>query len=158
VSRPKRLIPVPAGPHPDVPLRVAALPQFEAVEIREFSIERTGQCARYARAAVREALAEWGLLDLLDEVELMASEAVTNAYLHAKSENPIGLRLHRVTRGVLVVVDDADPTPIPAPSLPDRPEGDEHRRGVFLALAQAADYGQDLQTDGKHLWAQFAAA
>lgn len=156
MNRPKRLIAVPETAAPHAPLRVAKLPQFQPIEIREFSVERTERCAWLARRAVREALAAWGLLGLLDEVELMVSEAVTNVFTHTAGTGPITFSLQRVERGVLVVVDDQDPTPMPAPALPERL--DHSGRGVFLALNQAADYGQDLQTDGKHLWAQFAAA
>ncbi len=62
-----------------------------------------------ARAAVREALSEWGLHDLVDTAALLASEVTTNVLLHARTE--FELRVDRQDGRVRVSVSDGSPRP-----------------------------------------------
>src|SRR6516162_7176686 len=74
--------------------------------------------ARQARAAVRQALAAWGMDDPSGDAELLASELVANAAEHAGDQH-IGFELRRHTgrdgqRGVTCEVTDTSPA-LPRP-------------------------------------------
>jgi len=57
---------------------------------------------RQARHFLRERLREWGLLELADSAELMVSELVTNAIVHARSASMLVAREDGVTLRVEV--------------------------------------------------------
>jgi anti-sigma regulatory factor (Ser/Thr protein kinase) len=72
--------------------------------------------AASARGHVRAVLTEWGLDELSDVTELLASELVTNAVhasqaLDALLPFPVRLWVHATRKRVLVTVWDADPRP-----------------------------------------------
>ncbi|MFJ3942848.1 ATP-binding protein [Streptomyces griseoaurantiacus] len=95
------------------------------------------RAARVARMTVRAALHGHGMREVLDTVELLTSELVTNAYLHGKG--PSSLRLTALGDGRLRVgLWDGCPR-IPPPF--DRPTGErvplvppdsETGRGLYL--------------------------
>jgi anti-sigma regulatory factor (Ser/Thr protein kinase) len=104
------------------------------------------RAARVARMTVRAALNGHGRDEILDVVELLTSELVTNAYRHTRG--PSSLRLTALSDGRLRVgVWDTSPH-IPAPF--DRPPGDRVRpvptdaiggRGLLLVQAYADFWG-----------------
>jgi anti-sigma regulatory factor (Ser/Thr protein kinase) len=83
----------------------------------------------------------------LDAIELLTSELVTNAVIHAGSEPHLVLVLH--PDRVRVEVHDTDPK-LPARRTPDeaRPGG----RGLLLLDQVASDWGVDPLDDGKVVW------
>jgi anti-sigma regulatory factor (Ser/Thr protein kinase) len=101
------------------------------------------RAARVARMTVRAALDGHGRHELLDTVELLASELVTNAYRH--TAGPCSLRLTALGDGRLRVgVWDADPY-VPAPFA--GPPGDR------IAPAPLGDGGlPGRRGAGKLLW------
>jgi anti-sigma regulatory factor (Ser/Thr protein kinase) len=111
------------------------------------------RAARVARTTVRAALDSHGMAEVLDVVELLTSELVTNAYLHAKG--PVSLRLTALGEGRLRVgVWDSHPY-IPAPFA--RPPGDRVSpasvdgvggRGLFLVQEFAESWGGWSLGDG----------
>jgi anti-sigma regulatory factor (Ser/Thr protein kinase) len=109
--------------------------------------------ARQARAAVRQALADWGMDHLSDDAELLASELVANAAEHAVGE-PIGLALHRHAEpsdqpGLTCEVTDT------SPAMPRRAEpGPDAERGRGLAIvdALAQTSGVRASQAGKTTW------
>lgn len=110
-----------------------------------------------ARSTLHAVLVRHGLAELLDTAVLLASELLTNAYLH--SRGPASLRL-RWKDGVLRLgVWDSDPTP-PAPADPADPAAPavEGGRGLHLVRACADDWGWFLLGDdifgarGKYVW------
>ncbi|WP_328747864.1 ATP-binding protein [Streptomyces sp. NBC_00285] len=111
------------------------------------------RAARVARMTVRAALNSHGMAEVLDTVELLTSELVTNAYRHAKG--PASLRLTALGEGRLRVgVWDAHPY-IPAPfaeppdgRLPLSPVGDIGGRGLFLVQEFADSWGGWSLGDG----------
>jgi len=124
------------------------------------------RAARVARMTVRAALNGHDMVEVLDVVELLTSELVTNAYRHTKG--PASLRLTALGDGRLRVgVWDSSPY-IPAPF--DEPPGDRvppvpvgvgvgGGRGLFLVQAYASSWGGWLLGDdllgrgaGKLLW------
>ncbi|MFI1212071.1 ATP-binding protein [Streptomyces sp. NPDC020802] len=104
------------------------------------------RAARVARMTVRAALSGHGMAEVLDVVELLASELVANAYRHARG--PASLRLTALGDGRLRVgVWDSSPH-IPAPfseppgdRVPPAPAGAEGGRGLFLVQECASSWG-----------------
>ncbi|MEH0419202.1 ATP-binding protein [Streptomyces sp. B21-083] len=104
------------------------------------------RAARVARMTVRSVLESHGRPEILDAVELLASELVTNAYLH--TGGPASLRLTALADGRLRVgVWDSHPY-IPAPFA--EPPGDRvplaqggalGGRGLFLVQEYADSWG-----------------
>ncbi len=109
--------------------------------------------ARQARAAVREALAAWGLDYLAGDAELLASELVANAAEHGDGQ-PIGLALRRVPgpRGeqslVCEVTDTSPAMPMPRDAEPDAERG----RGLSIVSALARTSGVTPSLVGKTAW------
>jgi anti-sigma regulatory factor (Ser/Thr protein kinase) len=84
-----------------------------------------------ARTFVRKHLHQWGLDGQVDDLELMTSELVTNALLHADSD--VDLRMREYEDHLRVEVRDSDPMPaVPEPiALSNEPGSEsEHGRGL----------------------------
>ena len=101
---------------------------------------------RHARRFTRRTLAGWGLDQLGDLTELLTSELITNALLHAGS--PTQLRIFR-NRYLTVEVADLDThAPRPRRAL----EGDEGGRGMHLVDELAHRWGSRSTETGKVVW------
>ncbi|WP_234543307.1 ATP-binding protein [Streptomyces shenzhenensis] len=104
------------------------------------------RAARVARMTVRAALSGHGRHEVLDTVELLTSELVTNAYRHTRG--PASLRLTALADGRLRVgVWDSHPR-IPAPfgkppwdRVPSVPAEVERGRGLRLVQEYADSWG-----------------
>ncbi|GGZ33909.1 ATP-binding protein [Streptomyces poonensis] len=122
------------------------------------------RAARVARMTVRAALHGHGLLEVLDTVELLTSELVSNVYRHTKG--PAALRLAALGGGRLRVgVRDSHPY-VPAPfgkppwdRVAPAPAGAEDGRGLHLVQLHAdvwggLSLGRDAhgRSVGKLLW------
>ena len=85
---------------------------------------------------------------MVDTVELLTSELVTNAVVHAHSASVVMLRVH--DRMVRVEVCDGDASP---PYL-RTPDGNAASgRGIAILEELAAEWGVDLiPDDGKRVW------
>jgi hypothetical protein len=109
--------------------------------------------AQRASAAVRQALAAWGLDDPAGDAELLASELVANAAEHTGSQQ-IGFVLRRHTgpgghRGVTCEVTDTSPA-LPRPR--QATTGDERGRGLAILAALASVSGVWPEAGGKTTW------
>jgi anti-sigma regulatory factor (Ser/Thr protein kinase) len=108
--------------------------------------------ARQARAAVRHALAAWGIDDPGGDAELLASELAANAAEHAGG--PVTLALHRHSGpggrpGITCEITDT------APRQPRRQQAGadaERGRGLAIISALADDYGVRPGPGGKTTW------
>lgn len=109
-------------------------------------LERSPTAPGAARRFVRSAIADIDAA-ALDAVELLTSELVTNAVVHAGSQPHLALVLH--ADRVRVEVHDDDPN-LPARRTPDeaRPGG----RGLLLLDQVAADWGAEATDGGKVVW------
>ncbi len=104
------------------------------------------RAARVARMTVRSVLDSHGRGEVLDAVQLLTSELVTNAYLH--SGGPVSLRLTALADGRLRVgVWDSHPH-VPAPfgeppwnRVPPAPADAESGRGLCLVTEYADRWG-----------------
>lgn len=118
-----------------------------------------------ARHRTAAAVAAWHLGPLADTAELVASELVTNAVLHARTT--FELRLRRLTKGLLIEVHDDSPLIPLERSAPGRGEaallsGDSvdelvnlgaTGRGLRLVERCAARWGVRHEGAGKAVWA-----
>jgi anti-sigma regulatory factor (Ser/Thr protein kinase) len=99
------------------------------------------------RVQLRRILADWQLPALLDDAELLATELVNNAVVHARSE--VRLSLQHDGSVLRIAVTDTGPGTIRRP----RPTMDaSHGRGLALVHALSADWGTRLDADGTTLW------
>ncbi|MGW0879606.1 ATP-binding protein [Streptomyces sp. NPDC002671] len=111
------------------------------------------RAARVARMTVRAALSSHGRTEVLDAVELLTSELVTNTYRHTRG--PASLRLTALVDGRLRVgVWDSHPS-IPAPfgepprdRVPPAPMEAERGRGLQLVQEYADSWGGRPIGDG----------
>lgn len=128
------------------------------------SLGATPAAAAAARDLTRERLARWDLDELAPDATLLVSELVTNAVLHARSEE-VTLTL-AVAGSVLEVgiADTAAQVPMPrsgrdagdgAVAQPDA-EGEDWRaeggRGLRLLDRLADVWGVATMADGKQVW------
>lgn len=104
---------------------------------------QVGRC----RALVRETLAAWALDGLVETVELLVSELVTNAIQHAGG--PIRLRLQQDDGMLLCEVCDTTRTP---PELQEMSATAERGRGILLVNELSRRWGYRRTAAGKVVW------
>ncbi|WP_195910979.1 SpoIIE family protein phosphatase [Streptomyces kaniharaensis] len=100
----------------------------------------------HSRRFTRETLVEWGLGSLADWAELLTSELITNALVHAGS--PTQLRLF-CNRMLTVEVADEEGE---APRMRRARTEDEGGRGMHLVNELAHRWGSRRTKDGKVVW------
>ena len=106
-----------------------------------------------ARRFVCETLAGWGLPHACDVAEMLVSEVVTNAVLHARTE--ITVEVSRIGDRVRVVVLDLSPV-IPR----QRSYGVDSTtgRGLRLVATMATSWGTEPLGPGKAVWFEVPAS
>ncbi|MFD3519891.1 SpoIIE family protein phosphatase [Streptomyces sp. NPDC058653] len=112
------------------------------------------QGLRRVRDALRGLAGEWNLGLILDRLELLTTEVVTNALIHADSE--VDVRLRECPGGVRVEVRDSDPRP-PVPVTILSTDESENRqaesgRGLLIVDAVASAWGSAPVGRGKMTW------
>jgi DNA-binding NarL/FixJ family response regulator len=122
-----------------------AVGDVEATERQRFPAEL--QSARAARKFVGSVLDQWSCSDLEDAVQLLVSELVTNAVIHAQSEVEVALYL-RPGRVRVEVIDSATEYVHRRAAADDEQSG----RGMALTEALAAAWGIDTLLAGKSVW------
>lgn len=104
--------------------------------------------AGHARRFVDQVLSRWHCDALLDDVQLLVSELVTNAVIHAGSEVEVAVRL--LSDSIRIEVVDRAPVTELRPSTPD---GDgESGRGLLLVETVASAWGVEPIDGGKAVW------
>jgi DNA-binding NarL/FixJ family response regulator len=122
--------------------------------------QRTGQSsrrlgatltsARDARAFAQSTLAEWNVVDIVDDVLLVITELVNNAVTHALSECELRMSISPLSLRV-EVIDQGSGTPDPLPPSSTR----NHGRGLHLIDALTAAWGfEPIAEGGKMVWAE----
>lgn len=124
-----------------------------AAHVRTWAFDAETVSAGVARDLVSTALAEWGCERLVPDVQLVVSELVTNAVVHAGSRCVLRLRL--MPGAVRVEVTDAgDGSPQPLPADGERIGG----RGLLIVAAVSRAWGIDpaepAGASGKTVWAE----
>jgi len=103
------------------------------------------------RTQVVDLAASWGFTEL-EDLEVVTSELVTNAIVHAHSTSVVEVRLV-ADECVEVAVSDADPEP-PVKRIPY----EQHTRGLGLHIVDALceEWGVRPAPGGKTVWARLA--
>jgi GAF domain-containing protein/anti-sigma regulatory factor (Ser/Thr protein kinase) len=104
-----------------------------------------------ARAFAREQLVAWSLDDLVDDVQLLTSELVTNAQLHGAA--PLTLRLERRRARLRVEVEDGSPR---LPTVNDYGPEAGTGRGMLLLGVLAERWDVQPTPGGKVVWFEVA--
>src|SRR5262245_42675290 len=104
-----------------------------------------------ARAFVRDSLASWGLDANLEATQLVVSELVANAVVHAGYE-PVILRMRVEGPRLRIEVSDGDARGVPQLELPH----DFGARGLHLVDAYAVAWGFAPSGTRKTVWCELA--
>ncbi|WP_210593956.1 SpoIIE family protein phosphatase [Streptomyces sp. GESEQ-35] len=125
---------------------------------RVFVQRRDVQHVRRLRHFLQGLLPEWGLAALLDDLELLITEVVTNALIHADTE--VDVRLRGYPDHLRVEVRDSDPRPpVLLANLGPGEVGDaeaESGRGMLIVDALASSWGSSPAGRGKTTWFELA--
>ncbi|MEU1200023.1 SpoIIE family protein phosphatase [Streptomyces sp. NPDC005813] len=108
------------------------------------------QGVRAARTFVDHHLSSWGLAELTDPLQLVISEIVTNALIHAGSD--VDVRLRAYADHVRLEVRDSDsnpPVPSPLASSEESNSEAEHGRGLLIVEALAEPWDSSPNGRGK---------
>ncbi|MFD5827186.1 ATP-binding protein [Lentzea sp. NPDC060358] len=92
--------------------------------------------------------------DLLDDILLVCTELVSNAYDHACGPRDVRVARDAGGRVIRVEVDDASPRVLPTPGVSSI--GSFRGRGMTLVNALASDWGVRTGGERKTVWAEFA--
>lgn len=107
----------------------------------------TPRSARIARSFVISKLHEWHRDELADTAELLTSELVTNAVVHAKTAMRLDVRAN--DDGVVVAVEDSGEG---VPAVYDANPRDLGGRGLMLVAELSQDWGVEPRSGHKRVW------
>jgi hypothetical protein len=114
-----------------------------------FDLPADRRSAGTARRIVAVTLDAWALAGLRADAQLVVSEMVSNALMHAPGAAGHELQILRRTTGIrLVVADGSSSPPVLRPA-----DGGPGGRGLRIIEALAAAWGCELRADGKQVWA-----
>jgi CheY-like chemotaxis protein len=102
-----------------------------------------------ARGVVRDLLERWGYRELIDDAELVVSELVTNAVVHADSG--CAVIVNRGEGGIRIEVQDQ------GPGWPDQQSpaaGAETGRGLMIVSALSTAWGIQAAERSKSVWVE----
>jgi serine phosphatase RsbU (regulator of sigma subunit)/anti-sigma regulatory factor (Ser/Thr protein kinase) len=129
------------------------LPRVDRMSITRHDIQGVKAARRFVRGFLRRR----GLSCLVDDMEVISSEAVTNALIHADSE--VEVRLREYPDRVHLEVRDTDakpPIPTSVTSSPATNQIAEHGRGMAIVDWLATTWGSSPNGRGKTVWADVA--
>ncbi|MDX3078174.1 SpoIIE family protein phosphatase [Streptomyces sp. MI02-7b] len=143
---------------------VLLLARFEGADVRDVS--RTGHLhlqehdllgVKAARGFVEDSLRAWGLEEMSEDLQLVASEVVTNALIHAGSDVDVRLRAFGDNIRMEVRDSDSDP-PVPSAfSLTEEGSSQaESGRGLYLVDALTSAWNSSPNGRGKTVWLEMA--
>ncbi|MFJ8749954.1 SpoIIE family protein phosphatase [Streptomyces sp. NPDC102441] len=114
----------------------------------------------HVRDCIRRLLPAWRLAPLIDITELLVTEVVTNALIHARTD--VDLQLHANPNRIRVEVHDNDPRPPrPAVHLDARITPDdqaESGRGLLIVDVMSSAWGTSPTGRGKTIWFEISVA
>jgi anti-sigma regulatory factor (Ser/Thr protein kinase) len=120
------------------------------VETARLELPGTTAAPSVARLFIRNLCAEWGATSVCDVAELLSSELVTNAVIHARSaveleaayDDKSNLRIDVYDRSPGVV--DSEPS--------QASDGAEGGRGLAIVSRLASRWGVETLAQGKRVW------
>ncbi|WP_188281081.1 ATP-binding protein [Streptomyces sp. CBMA29] len=144
-------VPVPTPSEPirdEFAVRVSGAASADSALERDVDGQWVGRLRRISAAKLRA----WGLDPLIDDVQLLVSELVTNALRYGE-DGEIAFRLVITLQGVLIAVNDGSGR---RPRLSVVDDESETGRGLFLVAAIAEDWG--VSPDGTTTWCTLRTA
>ncbi|MFJ4407233.1 ATP-binding protein [Streptomyces sp. NPDC088910] len=148
-ATPTAPVPTPAEPVCDeFAIRVSGAANIDGTLERDVDGQWVGRLRRISAAKLRA----WGLDPVMDDVQLLVSELITNALRYGE-DGEIGFRLVITLQGVLIAVNDGSGR---RPRLSVVDEESETGRGLFLVAAIADDWG--VSPDGTTTWCTLRTA
>jgi anti-sigma regulatory factor (Ser/Thr protein kinase) len=140
--------------YPNVDGALASLPHaaLPPSHRRTLSLDAVHTAPAEARAVVGDAVRTWGLDDLVFPTELVASELVSNAVVHAATRVDVLVR-RSSEHGLKIGVRDRSTSP---PQLPTHAPSDVSQRrgrGLFLVSLMAKRWGFLIGSADKVVWA-----
>ncbi|MGW4893130.1 SpoIIE family protein phosphatase [Kitasatospora sp. NPDC004240] len=130
----------------DIAVIMAQVRPVGSERIATLSLTGDHAMVAHSRRFTRETLAGWGLGALSDWAELLTSELITNALVHAGSPTQLRLFCNRL---LTVEVADEDTH---APRMRRAREEDEGGRGMHLVNELAHRWGSRSTRNGKVVW------
>ncbi|MER6421182.1 ATP-binding SpoIIE family protein phosphatase [Streptomyces sp. NPDC001137] len=130
----------------DIALLAARFDGIAPDDVASWSLEAQDTTPGRARRLARQTVAEWGLADHSEVLELLVSEVVTNAVRH--TSRSLSLRLLRTDVLRCEVADDASQLP----RLRHAGATDEGGRGLYLVNRLARRWGATRLGAGKVVW------
>lgn len=124
------------------------------MDTARLELPATPAAASVARLFVRCLCEEWGVGSVADVAELLSSELVTNAVLHARSG--IELEAARTSTALRVDVRDVGQGRIQSKTQ-QAPTEAEGGRGLSIVESLAEDWGVEESASGKSVWFTLAA-
>lgn len=119
----------------------------QALARRRTSLAADLRSSAAARRFMEETLARWDCHDVLDTINLLVSELVTNVVVHARTEAEVAVLL---TPSSLRVEVSDESAAAPAPRVAART--DTSGRGLELVEAMATAWGITPRGTGKTIW------
>jgi pimeloyl-ACP methyl ester carboxylesterase/anti-sigma regulatory factor (Ser/Thr protein kinase) len=113
-------------------------------------VESTPKAVGEARRMLARQLIAWGLDSAVDDLQLLASELVTNAVRYGKK--PVTVRL--ITRGSTLRLEVTDGNPADVPTQRVAHHTEANGRGLPLVDAIATDWGVCIESHGKTVWVE----
>jgi serine phosphatase RsbU (regulator of sigma subunit)/anti-sigma regulatory factor (Ser/Thr protein kinase) len=139
---------LPDGPHDDVAILLTRVNAERFESAVSHRIAGDVPAVAEARRTVATHLTEWELPpDVVEEVVLMTSELVTNAFVHGRP--PIDLRLRRTGTELVVEVRDRA---VYRPRRRRAHDDDESGRGLQIVSVLADRWGSRATGTGKSVW------
>jgi anti-sigma regulatory factor (Ser/Thr protein kinase) len=108
--------------------------------------------ARQARAAIRQALAGWGMDDPSGDTELLTSELVANAAEHGGGPVSLALQRHTEADGRPAITCEVTDTSTAMPQARQAGMDEERGRGQAIVAALAQSSGVHAGRAGKTSW------
>ncbi len=124
------------------------------MDTARLELPATPAAASVARLFVRCLCEEWGVGSVADVAELLSSELVTNAVLHARSG--IELEAARTASALRVDVRDVGRGRV-QPKAQPAPTEAEGGRGLSIVASLAESWGVEESSSGKSVWFTLAA-
>ncbi|MEV5177771.1 ATP-binding SpoIIE family protein phosphatase, partial [Streptomyces flaveolus] len=131
----------------------AEVPQVGTLHIQRRDVHGV----KAARTFVDDHLRSWSLAEMSDALQLIVSEIVTNALIHAGSD--VDVRLRAFPDHVRLEVRDSDSNPpVPSPLALDEEDNAqaEHGRGLLIVEALAEQWNSSPNGRGKTVWLDMA--
>ena len=114
-------------------------------------LPHSDRAPRLARAFVAESLHGWQLDDLIEPASLVASEVVTNAVIHARSE--ADLVLERTPTALRISVTDSG-----AGMARRAGAASDGGRGLQIVEQLSSRWGAEPTSNGNRVWAEIPIA